>query len=126
MEKSWKLVLLFVVLTAAGCASVTKRPPLNANVNDVIQTATFRAGIEWMCSDVTGTLKGVKEPPKRQHWYDPELPTQYSVAVAGCGRSSTYTILCPQDAPRCYAVVPGEEEPVIIEELVPGSGVRNK
>jgi hypothetical protein len=120
-----KLPVLFAALAVAGCAAAN-RPPLNANPEDIVQTATTRAKDEWFCSNVTGTLKGVKEPPKRQNWYSPNYPTQYTVAVAGCGRSSTYTVLCPHDGVRCYAVVPGEQAPTIIEELVPGSGIWGK
>ncbi len=125
MERSWKLLFFLVAVIVAGC-SAASRPQMNTSVNDVIRTATTRAKDEWFCSDVTGTLKGVKEPPPKKNWYDPDTPTIYTVAVAGCARNDTYWIVCPTDAIRCYAIVPGEKAPPYIEELIPGSGIWNK
>ncbi len=122
MKKSWKLLFFLVAVIVAGC-SAASRPQMNTNVDDVILTATTRAKDEWFCRDVTGTLKGVKEPPPRKNWYDPDTPPIYTVAVAGCGRSDNYWVVCPTDAVRCYAIVPGEKAPMYIEELIPGSGI---
>jgi hypothetical protein len=122
MEKSWKPLVLFVAFSVAGCAAAN-RPALNTNPDDIVLTAVTRAKDEWGCPEVTGALKGVTEPPKRQNWYDPVEPTQYRVAVAGCRRTSEYTVLCPQDGVRCYTIVPGEHEPLYIQEIVPGSGI---
>ncbi len=126
MPKSWRLLFFLFAVTVTGCAAIANRPQLNQSPEMVLETATTRAKDEWLCGDVNGTLKGVREPPKRQHWYDPDYPMQYTVAVTGCGRSDTYTILCPTDGVRCYAAVPGEPAPPYIEELVPGSGIRGK
>jgi hypothetical protein len=123
MGNSWKVLVLFLAVTVVGCAAAANRPPLNANPSDIVQDAVNRAKDEWLCGEVNGTMKQVIKPPPRQHWYDPDLPTQYKVAVEGCGRSSLYTVVCPVDAARCYVVVPGEQAPMRIQEIVPGSGI---
>ena len=123
MKKSWRFLFLFVSVSLAGCSAAANRPQMNTNVNEIILTATTRAQDEWLCGGVTGTLKAVKEPPPRKNWYDPDTPTIYTVAVAGCGRSDNYWVVCPVDAVRCYTVVPGERAPMYIEELIPGSGI---
>ncbi len=125
MEKISTFMIVLIALGMAGCPAAN-RPPLNANPDDIIQRAAHRAEMEWMCGGVSGAIKGVKEPPPRQHWYDPDLPTEYTVAVEGCGRSSTYWVVCPVDAARCYVVVPGERAPTYVEETVPGSGISPK
>ncbi len=122
MNRSWKFLTLFLALGIAGCGAAN-RPPLNQNPDDILLTAVTRAKDEWFCGDVNGAIKGVTQPPPMVHWYDPKLPVQYRVAVDGCGRSSEYTVLCPQDGVRCYTVVPGEREPLTIQEIVPGSGI---
>ena len=75
---------------------------LRTAVQDIaIETAVRRGRFEMSCPDATGTVlsSNVLEPIA---WRGIER-NEYTIGVSGCGRKSTYIVICPQTSDACVA-----------------------
>jgi PBP1b-binding outer membrane lipoprotein LpoB len=90
-------------LLVAGCSS---QQTLQSVEPQATRLAQKQGETDLQCPTAASSVVSsvLKEPGT-----DP-LATQrleYKVAVAGCGKSNTYSVLCIQDGSGCYVLAPG-------------------
>jgi outer membrane lipoprotein SlyB len=111
MVKTFTVLALMAVLSAAGCASQAEF--LNNNQFSATQTAVSRAQFEMNCQQVTPTIisREVVQPALQGPWVNGIQRAEYTVGVAGCGKRTTYVVICPQYGDGCFAAGPGRFHP---------------
>lgn len=100
MIKVFKLFTLCAVLSAtAGC--VSDQQTLNNNQENALQTAVRRGQFEMSCPQATGTMlsENLLQPVL---WNGLER-AEYTVGVEGCGKKSTYIVVCQVGSVSCVA-----------------------
>jgi hypothetical protein len=108
MSKSVAVSVLLVGLAAAGCMSQAKF--LDSKQAMAEQTATNRGKFEMNCPAASGTVlsREVVQPVLQGPWVGPGiLRAEYTVGVAGCGKRSTFVVICPEEGDGCFATGPG-------------------
>jgi hypothetical protein len=95
MSKSFTRLALIAVLFSAGCASQAEF--LNTNQPSATQTAVARAQFEMNCQQVTPTIisREVVQPALQGPWVNGIQRAEYTIGVTGCGRRSTFVVICP-------------------------------
>jgi hypothetical protein len=107
MAKSFTRVALIAVLFSAGCVSQAEF--LNNNQFSATQTAVSRAQFEMNCQQVTPTIisREAVQPALQGPWVNGIQRAEYTVGVAGCGKRTTYVVICPDGGEGCFAAGPG-------------------
>jgi hypothetical protein len=107
MAKSFTVLALLALLCSAGCASQAEF--LNSNQANATQTATARAQFEMNCQQVTPTIisREVVQPALQGPWVNGIQRAEYTIGVAGCGKRSTFVVICPDGGDGCFAAGPG-------------------
>src|SRR4030095_15939551 len=107
MPRSFTRVALIVVLFVAGCVSQAEF--LNNNQNTATQTAVSRAQFEMNCQQVTPVIisREVVQPALQGPWVNGIQRAEYTIGVSGCGRRTTFVVICPQYGDGCFAAGPG-------------------
>lgn len=91
--------LSLFLIPLGGCE--TTQQVLAADDGAAIDAATRRGRWELECPAATGTvLSSTMLQPIL--WGGIER-AEYQVGVAGCGKRTTYVVLCPQDSTSCMA-----------------------
>jgi hypothetical protein len=111
MARSFTRVALIAVLFSAGCASQAEF--LNNNQFNATHTAVSRAQFEMNCQQVTPTIisREVVQPALQGPWVNGIQRAEYTVGVAGCGKRTTYVVICPDGGGGCFAAGPGRFHP---------------
>ena len=96
MPRSFACLALTVLLFAAGCASQAEF--LNNNQSNATQTAVARAQFEMNCQQVTPVIisREVVQPVLQGPWVNGIQRAEYTIGVTGCGRRSTFIVICPR------------------------------
>ena len=108
MSKSVAVSVLLVGLAAAGCMSQAKF--LDRKQAMAEQTATSRGQFEMNCPAATGTVlsREVVQPVLQGPWVGARIQrAEYTIGVAGCGKRSTFVVICPEEGDGCFATGPG-------------------
>ncbi len=96
-----KLLCLFAVVLATGCAS---RPPfIDQAEPEAMAIAQRRAAFEFNCPTVTAQLlsRETLQPVSFQFGIQ---RAEYTIGVTGCGKRATYVVVCPdQQGAICFA-----------------------
>jgi hypothetical protein len=106
-----KPILGFVSAALAGCASQTQL--LDASQGTAIQTAVARGQFDMNCPNAQGALisREVVEPAVQGRYAVGVQRNEYTVGVEGCGKRSSYVVVCPQGGTGCFAAAPGNSMP---------------
>ena len=75
-----------------------------------VQTATSRGQFEMNCPAATGTVlsREVVQPVLQGPMMVGGNPArEYKVGVAGCGKRTTFVVICPDEGDGCFATSPG-------------------
>ena len=107
MAKGVAVVMLVAALTG-GC--VTQAKFLDEKQALAMQTATSRGQFEMNCPAATGTIlsREVVQPVLQGPWVGAGIQrAEYTVGVAGCGRRTTFVVICPEEGDGCFATGPG-------------------
>jgi hypothetical protein len=107
MPRLCTCLALIVMLFAAGCASQAEF--LNNNQGIATQTAVSRAQFEMNCQQVTPVIisREVVQPALQGPWVNGIQRAEYTIGVAGCGRRTTFVVICPDGGDGCFAASPG-------------------
>jgi hypothetical protein len=101
-------VVMLAAALAGGCVSQAKF--LDDKQAMAMQTATTRGQFEMNCPAATGTSlsREVVQPVLQGPWVGAGIQrAEYTVGVAGCGRRTTFVVICPEEGDGCFATGPG-------------------
>jgi len=98
---------VLAALTAAGCASQGQF--LDGKQGMAVQTAVNRGQFEMNCPAATGTVlsREVVQPAMQGAFVGGLQRAEYTVGVAGCGKRTTFVVICPEEGDGCFATGPG-------------------
>jgi hypothetical protein len=107
MSNTLGRLTLLAVLAAAGCA--TQAQFLENKQGMAIQTAVSRGQFELNCPAATGTLlsKEVVQPALQGPMIGGLQRAEFTVGVSGCGKRTTFVVICPDEGDGCFAAGPG-------------------
>ena len=96
-----------IVIYSAGCA--TQQQFLQSKQNMAIQTVVSRAQFEMNCQEVTPVIisQEVVQPALQGPWVNGIQRAEYTVGVTGCGKRSTFVVICPDGGEGCYSTGSG-------------------
>ena len=107
MPRRIVLLLIVVMLTGAGCVSQAQF--LDGKQGMAMQTAVSRGQFEMNCPAATGTVlsREVVQPALQGPLLNGIQRAEYTVGVAGCGKRTTFVVVCPDEGDGCFATGPG-------------------
>jgi hypothetical protein len=107
MSNLFTRVALIATLALAGCASQAQF--LEGKQAMAMQTAVSRGQFEMNCPAATGTLlsKEVVQPALQGPVVAGLQRAEFTVGVAGCGKRTTFVVICPDEGDGCFAAGPG-------------------
>ncbi len=107
MSNLFTRVALIATLALAGCASQAQF--LEGKQAMAMQTAVTRGQFEMNCPAATGTLlsKEVVQPALQGPLVAGLQRAEFTVGVAGCGKRTTFVVICPDEGDGCFAAGPG-------------------
>ena len=92
-----------LLLGAAGCQTT---PFIDQAQPEAVQTATRRAQFEFGCPAATGEVlsrENVVSPLQNTFRFSPPQRAEYTIGVAGCGKRTTYLVVCSDGGGGCVA-----------------------
>src|SRR5262245_17019640 len=106
MPRSLTFVMLVVLLTG-GC--VSQGQFLDGKQGMAMQTAVARGQFEMNCQGATGTVlsREVIQPVMQGPLLNGIQRAEYTIGVAGCGKRTTFVVICPDEGDGCFATGPG-------------------
>ena len=107
MRKAIVPLAFIAVLAGAGC--VTQAKFLDSKQAMATQTAVTRGQFEMNCPAATGTVlsREVVQPALQGPLMVGLQRAEYTVGVAGCGKRTTFVVICPDEGDGCFAAGPG-------------------
>ncbi|HXX53615.1 MAG TPA: hypothetical protein VEI28_03490 [Thermodesulfovibrionales bacterium] len=107
MCKAYLFLTLAIALFSAGCA--TQQQFLDSNQNMAVQTVLGRAQFEMNCQEVTPVIisRDVVQPALQGPWVSGIQRAEYTIGVSGCGKRSTFVVICPEGGSGCYSTGSG-------------------
>ena len=105
--KAWTFFGLMAALAVVGCA--TQSQFLDSKQPMAMQTAVSRGRFEMNCPEATPTIisREVIQPALQGPWVNGIQRAEYTIGVSGCGRRTTFVVICPQYGDGCFAAGPG-------------------
>ncbi|HKB36818.1 MAG TPA: hypothetical protein VKD72_10205 [Gemmataceae bacterium] len=99
--------VLVAALAATGCASQGRL--LDDKQAMAMQTATSRGQFEMNCPSATGVLlsREVVQPVLQGPVVGGLQRAEFTVGVSGCGKRTTFVVVCPDEGDGCFAAGPG-------------------
>ena len=100
-------LIVVVALASAGCASQAQF--LENKQAMAVQTATNRGQFELNCPGASGTIlsKEVVQPALQGPLVAGLQRAEFTVGVTGCGKRTTFVVVCPDEGDGCFAAGPG-------------------
>ncbi len=107
MEKPYMLLAIAAALFITGCVSQTQF--LDSKQNMAMQTALSRAQFEMNCQEATPVLisREVIQPALQGPYVGGIQRAEYTIGVSGCGKRTTFVVICPDGGEGCFAAGPG-------------------
>ncbi len=107
MDKSCMFLAIAAALFLTGCVSQTQF--LDSKQNTAIQTALSRAQFEMNCQEATPTIisREVIQPALQGAYVGGIQRAEYTIGVSGCGKRTTFVVICPEGGEGCFATGPG-------------------
>lgn len=96
------------LVLVAGCQSTAER--LDEFQQAAVDTALQRARTDWSCPEATGTVVSRREI--EPEWKQSSAPVsiqvgytraEYTIAIEGCGKRTTMTVVCDEGGGGCIA-----------------------
>ena len=105
--KAWTCFVLMAALTIAGC--VSQGQFLDSKQAMAMQTAVNRGQFEMNCPNAMGTVlsREVVQPALQGPLVGGLQRAEFTVGVAGCGKRTTFVVICPDEGDGCFATGPG-------------------
>ena len=107
MKKLFMLMGISLVLFLAGCVSQAQF--LDSKQYMAQQTALSRAQFEMNCQEVTPVIisREVIQPALQGPYVGGIQRAEYTIGVTGCGKRTTFVVICPEGGEGCFAAGPG-------------------
>jgi hypothetical protein len=107
MSKQLGRLALMAALAVAGCASQAQF--LDSKQSTAMQTATSRGQFELSCPAATGTIlsREVVQPAFQGPMVGGLQRAEFTIGVSGCGKRTTFVVVCPDGGDGCFAAGPG-------------------
>lgn len=101
------LLAIAAALFITGCVSQTQF--LDSKQNMAMQTALSRAQFEMNCQEATPVLisREVIQPALQGPYVGGIQRAEYTIGVSGCGKRTTFVVICPDGGEGCFAAGPG-------------------
>jgi hypothetical protein len=106
-RRSTWVALLGVALVGGGCASQAQF--LDSRQAMAMQTAVSRGQFEMNCPSASGTIlsREVIQPAIQAPALGGLQRAEFTIGVSGCGRRTTFVVVCPEEGDGCFAAGPG-------------------
>jgi hypothetical protein len=107
MTSRFTLLAFVASVAVAGCMSQTQM--LNNKQALATQAALTRGKFDLNCPQATAEIlsREVTQPAVQGPWFGGVQRAEYTVGVSGCGKRTTFLVLCPQGGEGCFAADPG-------------------
>jgi len=107
MSNALGRLAIVTALAAAGCVSQSQF--LENKQGMAMQTAVSRGQFELNCPAATGTVlsKEVVQPALQGPVVGGLQRAEFTVGVSGCGKRTTFVVICPEEGDGCFAAGPG-------------------
>ena len=107
MNTSIKFMALVVALFVSGCATQTQF--LDDKQGMAIQTALTRGQFELNCQEASPVVisREVIQPALQGPFVGGIQRAEYTIGVTGCGKRTTFVVICPDGGEGCFAAGPG-------------------
>jgi hypothetical protein len=107
LMKGPRAFCLVAALLITGCASQAQF--LDGRQAMAMQTAVTRGQFEMNCATATGTIlsREVIQPAIQAPALGGLQRAEYTVGVSGCGKRTTFVVVCPEEGDGCFAAGPG-------------------
>ncbi len=102
-----RVACLAAALVVAGCASQAQF--LDGKQAMAMQTAVSRGQFEMNCPSATGIIlsREVIQPAIQAPALGGLQRAEFTVGVSGCGKRTTFVVVCPDEGDGCFAAGPG-------------------
>ncbi len=99
--------MLMAAVLMTGCVSQTQF--LDSKQYMAQQTALSRAQFEMNCQEVTPVIisREVIQPALQGPYVGGIQRAEYTIGVTGCGKRTTFIVVCPEGGEGCFAAGPG-------------------
>ena len=107
MCKTCLFCVLMAALAVAGC--VSQGQFLDSKQPMAMQTAVSRGQFEMNCPQATPTVisREVIQPALQGPFVNGIQRAEYTIGVAGCGKRTTFVVICPDGGEGCFGAGPG-------------------
>jgi hypothetical protein len=94
-----------IAICALACACASQKELAEQMQPDAVKAAQQRGASQFACPATTTQVLGEEtlEEPQGTGWYEPPRRAEYTIAVAGCGKSDTYSVACDSRQKACVA-----------------------
>ena len=102
MEKLFALSAATLAAVLFGCASQPLEDTLQPSA---VRAAQQRGAAALGCPEATGEVlsKHTGQEPQGNRWFEAPRRTEYTVAVSGCGKQTTFSVACNGSQNACEA-----------------------
>jgi hypothetical protein len=107
MFKTYLFSVLMAALAGAGCA--TQSQFLDSKQAMAMQTAVSRGQFEMNCPEAAPTpiSREVIQPALQGPFVNGIQRAEYTIGVSGCGKRTTFVVICPEGGEGCFGAGPG-------------------
>ena len=107
LMKAWTFFVLMAALAVVGC--VTQSQFLDNKQAMAMQTAVSRGQFEMNCPQATPTIisREVIQPALQGPFVNGIQRAEYTIGVSGCGKRTTFVVICPDGGEGCFGAGPG-------------------
>ncbi len=107
MKTSSAILGLATAALLAGCAAQQQKL-LQERQSGAVDTALQRGRFELDCPAATGTVlsQDYIQPAVQGRWGAGLTRIEYTVGVEGCGKRTTYVVICQEGTETCFAANP--------------------
>jgi hypothetical protein len=103
-------VLMAVILAVLiGCA--TEQQMLQQNQPSAVDTALARGRFDLNCSDAKAIILSSDfiQPAIQGAWAGGINRTEYTIGIEGCGKRTSYVVICQEGTDTCFAAHPSDK-----------------
>jgi len=107
MFRVFTRLALVAVLAGTGCVSQAQF--LDSKQAMAMQTAAARGQFELSCPAATGVIlsREVVQPALQGPVVGGLQRAEFTIGVSGCGKRTTFVVICPDEGDGCFAAGPG-------------------
>lgn len=100
------LLTAAIISVLAGCA--TEQQMLQQNQPSAVDTALARGRFDLNCPEAKATVLSSDfiQPAIQGPWVGGINRAEYTVGIEGCGKRTTYVVICQEGTGTCIAVHP--------------------